>query len=444
MAGAKHSMRENLHKRQMGQLYGKKSLVLTAIVCASFPSCLSAQPTRIPITPKPVGSGARALGQSAFIAVVDDATAASWNPAGLINLERPEVSFVGAWRSVDEVHSTANPRVSIFPQSWSDSEINFMSYAHPCVLGNTDVVLSVNYHQVYDFGSDFNTYETMPTFSGEIVEHEKGKSEGAVSAHTLAGGLSMPDYPEVTVGIGVNWYTQSLLNDYAWQVEKTRTVTMYSGSVQSDLGKLTATETFDDFRAHNLTLGLLWDAYEKRENLLTFGLVYHTPFTASADRELDITSAGGSSPSVESMDIDFPASLGAGMNYRFSDSLSAAFDVEWKEWSKFTQKYADGREISPVGDDTLAYRLGGEHLFLKGAKESVFACRGGAFYEPRPVAGYPDSVPVYGFSAGLGWTLREQFSLDFAYQYRWGEEELENFDYSIKEQFLVASLIRYF
>ena len=39
--------------------------------------------------PSPVGSGARAAGiGSAFVAVADDATAASWNPAGLVQLER--------------------------------------------------------------------------------------------------------------------------------------------------------------------------------------------------------------------------------------------------------------------------------------------------------------------------------------------------------------------
>ncbi|MCJ7810524.1 MAG: hypothetical protein MUP26_09715, partial [Desulfobulbaceae bacterium] len=41
----------------------------------------------IPSSPNPVGSGARALGMGgAFIAIADDATAASWNPAGLIQL----------------------------------------------------------------------------------------------------------------------------------------------------------------------------------------------------------------------------------------------------------------------------------------------------------------------------------------------------------------------
>ena len=52
-----------------------------------------AQQVEFSSTLNPVGSGARATGMGgAFISVADDATAASWNPAGLIQLERPEVS----------------------------------------------------------------------------------------------------------------------------------------------------------------------------------------------------------------------------------------------------------------------------------------------------------------------------------------------------------------
>lgn len=51
---------------------------------------------RVPSRINPVGSGARALGMgSAFVAVADDATAASWNPGGLIQLDRAEISIVG-------------------------------------------------------------------------------------------------------------------------------------------------------------------------------------------------------------------------------------------------------------------------------------------------------------------------------------------------------------
>ena len=41
------------------------------------------------------GAGARAAGMGgAFIGVADDATAITWNPAGLTQLYRPEVSLV--------------------------------------------------------------------------------------------------------------------------------------------------------------------------------------------------------------------------------------------------------------------------------------------------------------------------------------------------------------
>jgi len=209
---------------------------------------------------------------------------------------------------------------------------------------------------------------------------------------------------------------------------------------------LNTTETIDNFRGCNFTVGLLWDVDEKEENLLTLGLVYHTPFTAKMEREFDVVTSGGPVPfPQEDMDIDMPASLGAGVNYRISDALSIAFDVEWKEWSKFKQKYADGTLDSPYNSDTLAYRLGFEKLaFPGGLRESVFAYRGGLFYEPRPVLNYPDTLPVYGLSAGLGWTVPDQCSLDFAYQFRWGNEDVGDIDYDIEEHFFVGSLIIYF
>src|SRR5437867_11652718 len=49
-------------------------------------------------SPAPVGSGARAQGKAvAFIGVADDATAASHNPAGLVQLQEPEASVVGSY-----------------------------------------------------------------------------------------------------------------------------------------------------------------------------------------------------------------------------------------------------------------------------------------------------------------------------------------------------------
>jgi hypothetical protein len=321
--------------------------------------------------------------------------------------------------------------------SWSETQINFMSFAQPIEIWNKDIVISVNYHQVYDFGVEYNGVLE----EGTKLTTLKGKSEGSISAYSLAGGLSIPSYPEITIGASFNWYSESLLNDHAWKVKQTWDITR--PPLPPGWGR--STETLNDFHGHNFTFGLLWDVYEMEENLLTLGLVYHTPYTAKIDRELVITTSSGTISGRQDMEIDFPPSLGAGLNFRISDVLSVAFDMEWKEWTKFKQKYDNGTPTSPYDDDTLAYRLGVEHLtFMEDAVDSVFACRGGLFYEPRPLSDYPDPLKIYGLSAGLGWTVKDQFSLDFAYQYRWGKQDSGNIDFDYQEHLFMGSLIIYF
>ena len=65
-------------------------------------------------SPNPVGSGARAVGMGgAFIGIADDATAASWNPAGLIQMETPEMSVVGGYYSrAEDFSSSTNREIS--------------------------------------------------------------------------------------------------------------------------------------------------------------------------------------------------------------------------------------------------------------------------------------------------------------------------------------------
>jgi len=83
----------DLLKRVCRRLFG--SLISCALLAASGAAWGQIE---VNSSPNTVGSGARALGMGrAFIAVADDATAASWNPGGLTQLERPEISLVYNW-----------------------------------------------------------------------------------------------------------------------------------------------------------------------------------------------------------------------------------------------------------------------------------------------------------------------------------------------------------
>ena len=97
-------------------------IALVMVLTHLHGAALAQPPGNIEITssPNPVGSGARALGMGgAFIAVADDATAASWNPGGLVQLERPEISAVG-----EGFHRKENNSFADFPEASGDQTVS--------------------------------------------------------------------------------------------------------------------------------------------------------------------------------------------------------------------------------------------------------------------------------------------------------------------------------
>src|SRR5512140_952171 len=79
------------------------------------------------------GAGARAAGMGgAFIGVADDATAITWNPAGLTQLERMEASVVGRYvfEKTDFTDNTTDPPTTTSADQ-NHPVFNFGSFAIP-------------------------------------------------------------------------------------------------------------------------------------------------------------------------------------------------------------------------------------------------------------------------------------------------------------------------
>src|SRR5260370_7758382 len=80
----------------MSRRRGTVALVVAGILGASLARAQTVQNVVLRNSFNPVGAGARGLGMGgAFIAVADDGTAASFNPAGLSQLRRTELAMVG-------------------------------------------------------------------------------------------------------------------------------------------------------------------------------------------------------------------------------------------------------------------------------------------------------------------------------------------------------------
>ena len=126
---------------------------------APVPQPPAFRPPPIFSAPLPAGSGARALGfAGAFVAIADDATAASWNPAGLVQLERPEISAVFRYSYTKNDHTSSDPDFLVDENDYSSEGINYMSAAIPYFFESADrkAVFSLNYQEAYDFTHSFS------------------------------------------------------------------------------------------------------------------------------------------------------------------------------------------------------------------------------------------------------------------------------------------------
>src|SRR5262252_10917364 len=103
-------------------------------------ACAATASAQVGVSFNRTGSGARAAGMAnAFIAVSDDGTAASWNPSGLAQLRKPELSIVtttigdsttaAGFRTRDDLASFSTGQ-----SAFNSTALDFASLAVPVTL----------------------------------------------------------------------------------------------------------------------------------------------------------------------------------------------------------------------------------------------------------------------------------------------------------------------
>ena len=232
----------------------------------------------LPSSFNPVGSGARAIGiGGAFIAVADDATAASWNPAGLTQLDLPEVSAVGTYLYREEDLSFGTNPEANGQQSVSSADLNYLSIAYPFKLLSRNMIISLNLQQLFEFNR--NADFVLRYESDEVkIDHEQ---TGDIYAFGIAYAIKI--LRPLSFGVTLNWWNPpSNLSEW-----RATTKQRYSSDVDGApiINDTRLTEKFE-FSGLNFNLGLLWKATEK----LSFGAVFKSPFTADVDLESSLNS----------------------------------------------------------------------------------------------------------------------------------------------------------
>lgn len=433
-------------------------IVFTIVIILSFSGSPFAQPTQLEISSSfnPVGSGARAIGMGgAFIAVCDDATAASWNPGGLFQVERPEVSFVAnTFRRTEKNKFGTNPEAS-GSQDISNEDINYLSILYPFNLFRRNMSLSLSYQHLYDFTRKWNFSLSDTSVDYSVNQDIHYKQDGGLSALGIAYSLQIT--PTFSLGLTLNIWDENLF-DNEW---KQNTFQAGSGTLLTNPFSF-ETRRFDKYSFKGFS-GNIGTCFQLFDNKLAIGAVLKTPFRADLRHETRIERTmtyGGSEIedppylSVKDEKLDMPISYGIGFAFRFSHKFISSLDIFKTEWGKFVLIREDGEKRSPISghphsesevDSTYQIRMGCEYFIL--AQRYSIPLRAGIFYDPAPSEGNPDDY--YGFSLGLG-IKTGKTDLDMAYQYRTGKNVSKyilsylDFSQDIEEHTVYLSMIYHF
>jgi len=340
--------------------------------------------------------GARSMGLGgAFVALADDATAAFANPAGLVQLLRPEVSLELRRRRYSTPY-TAGGRASGEPTGWgidtvdgirtafSDEDtsgLSFLSFVYPGKKWS----LAVYSHRLADFvvrtelnglfgdtedGGTRREIDLVTNTDFEIINN------GISAAFELSESLSL--------GLGLSYFVGSIdISGSAYLVDQYPETLWESNSFLAD--RMFSTSQFaSDSSDWGINAGILWRFADDWR----LGGVYRQ------GPKLDYTITNRAGPahweaegsdlgSLSGERISMPDVWGLGVAYRSpSGSLTIGFEWDRIEYSVILESLASEQvDITDVRlDDANELHLGVEYVFLNSSP--AIALRGGLWHDP--------------------------------------------------------------
>ena len=379
------------------------------------------------------GAGARAMGLGgAFIAVADDATAVSFNPAGLAQLLNPEMSLVGRGLNqqvgYQDFQTTGQGRQLAVSDSLSTRtrlDPLFLSATAPVRVGERNLVFQLSIQRAFALGeSDRRDLEETPLVTGTGVPSHLSQSisqSGQIDVYSAAVAYEV---------------SQRILLGIAWNQWRGRWDLASASSESVNLTRTTlAFRQTNALDGSNFNLGLIW-----RWPTWSLGLVRRSGFHADYvfATSLEAPSAPGSSFKGRPVTtgLHWPASTGIGFAYRPGERWLVTADLTHTLWSTARymsplpglngQSFFDFDKVGRTPNATDLH-LGTEYLFLT-AGDAVIPLRAGLSREPQPVV---DAVTgsqrvMYRASVGSGFK-RGRFSVDVAYRYSWAQRQTSQF-----------------
>lgn len=369
------------------------------------------------------GSGARAAGMAnAFVAVSDDGTAASWNPAGLAQLRRPEASIVvtNVERDVRlDGFLTPDNRARYGDRQTTNatSSLDFVSLAVPFSVAGRAVTVQGGWQHLYELNAevrgDFMRTSRVNDGPAPLSLRQDRQLSGGIDQWLAAAAVKLS--ARTALGLSVDFWRG------AWDGTDVIAERSNAGG-PTDFRALTQ---ISNMRGTNANLGLLL-TYPH----VNVGLVWHAPFRSRYRQSQLLLASGESTVTAETPPgtrLRFGHGLGLGVAWHPAPRWTLAADLTWDQWSRASIEglspegpinFFDGQPQAVTSTrDTLGVNLGAERLIQRAS--FLVPVRLGLALEPQgvmdPVLRDPLSYLLVTGGAGLN---TNRFKLDMALQYR--------------------------
>jgi len=379
------------------------------------------------------GGGARAMGMGgAYVAISDDATAVSWNPAGLFQkdnpFEKPVMSL--SWRSFgnkSEFRNTGFGSAQQFAMDDRFNDIDFASFLAPIRIKGHTFIFSGAYGRQGEEAYSNAVSILDSTFYWRPGEDRSGKKtdslEGILNPwnydwdnyyHSAINALNMGFgtrlYEDLTFGLAVNAYFGRAVMEGRQSILEQGLVIRADGLQRGTAEFVRYVIDSTSYSGVYFTVGFQY-AIDK----LRAGLVVKTPHTLKED--IDVTSENtiyenGISRSTVTiysdnnvLEIDMPLVVQFGTAYSAMENLLLAADLEYRNSSGDKVNRRDSLRLVPGGKDTEYFTEIDPHW------NNVFGVRLGAEYLLNTGSA---AVPMVVFRGGFGWSQVPESNIDGA------------------------------
>jgi long-chain fatty acid transport protein len=368
------------------------------------------------------GSGARAAGMAnAFIAVSDDGTAASWNPAGLGQLRKPELSIVSSTlgRSLGAEGVRTRDGLAAFTSahsSYQSTYLDFASLAIPVTLWKKPVTFQASWRRLYtlDYREVISTTRVPVVPEGPPPVRVDNNSDlvGSVNLLSIAGAVKLTS--RLALGGSFNH----------WRGDWTEDQSFAATPVPAGDSTFRTFAQTNSVRGNSFSVGLML-TYPR----WSVGLVHQGSLDAdfSATQSLIASDEPPVPPDSTEGILNFPRAFGAGGAWHPSPRWTVALDFTWDDWTDAVLdtdvtgriNFLDGLPQDRTSSrDTIAVNAGAERLFF--GEGFVVPLRFGAAWEPQGARDpfTRDPVNFVMLAVGTGYNTNS-LKFDAAFQYRW-------------------------